>query len=71
MLDLERLFASDSKHFKKKLALDVHYLSKLIENTLSFVLNLVPRKLEIAIQGIEISKFLRGACPQTPLEEGE
>ena len=49
----------------------MHYLSKRIENTLSFVLSLVPRKLEIAIQGIEISKFLRGARPQTPLEEGE
>lgn len=49
----------------------MHYLSKLIGNTLSFVLSLVPRKLEITIQGIEISKFSRGACPQTLLEEGE
>ena len=49
----------------------MHYLSKLIENTLSFVLNLVPRKLEITIQGIEISKFSRGAHSQTLLEEGE
>ena len=49
----------------------MHYLSKLIENTLSFILNLVPRKLEITIQGIEISKFSRGARSQTLLEEGE
>ena len=33
---------------KKSLGFTVHYLSKLIENTLSFVLNLLPRMLEIA-----------------------
>ena len=49
----------------------MHYLNKLIENTLSFVFNLVPRTLETAFQGIEISKFSRSADPQTPLEEGE
>ena len=49
----------------------MHYLNKLIESTLSFVLNLVPRMLETAFQGIEISKFSRRADPQTPLEEGE
>ena len=36
------------KIFKKSLGLTVHYLSKLIKNTLHFVLNLVPRGLEIA-----------------------
>ena len=36
------------KIFKTSLELTVHYLSKLIENTISFVLNLVPRTLEIA-----------------------
>ena len=49
----------------------MRYLTKLIENTLSFVLNLVPRMLETAFQGIDISKFSRGADPQTHLEEGE
>ena len=49
----------------------MRYLTKLIENTLSFVLNLVPRMLETTFQGIEISKFSRSADPQTPLEEGE
>ena len=36
------------KRSKKCLGLPVHYLFKLIENTLSFVLNLVPRVLEFA-----------------------
>ena len=35
------------KIIKKNLGLNVHYVSKLIEKTLSFVLNLVPRNLEI------------------------
>ena len=41
----------------------MRYLTKLIEDTSSFVLNLVPRTLETAFQGIEISKFSRSADP--------
>ena len=68
---LIQTFSFRFRIFKKHLGLDVHYLSKLIENTLSLVLNFVPRKLEIAFLGIEISKFSWGARPQTPLEEGK
>ena len=56
----------------KRLSLSsVCYVSILIEIMLSFVLNLVPRMLEIAFEGIAISKFSRGAHPQTYLEEGD
>ena len=48
LLDLDRLFAPDLKYLRKAWdLLCISYLSKLIENTLSFVLNLVLRTLEI------------------------
>ena len=72
MLDLDRLFASDLKYLRKVWdLLCISYLSKLIENTLSFVLNLVLRRLGIVFWGTEISKFSRGAHTQTPLQERE
>ena len=41
-------FCFISKIFKTSLELTAHHLPKLVENTLSFLLNLVPRTLEIA-----------------------
>ena len=45
---LSQTFCFRFKKCKKSLGVTVDHLSKLIENTLSSVLNLLPRTLEIA-----------------------
>ena len=42
----------------------------LYEKRTLFVLNLVPRTLDIAFKGFEISKFSDGVYPQTPPPRG-
>ena len=67
LLDLDSIFDSDLKYLRKICDIKCITGLKLIKNILSFVLTLVPRTLEIAFQGIEISEFYWDARPQTPL----